>query len=272
MFLIFSIIISNLIILIHASCPPMNHYENERMLQKTIGDFSEFSQLNFTNCSNTFIMSSIRLKPAEKIILDNSLNFSGLKIKSTAVLFNIVFSNIKGIDFRLNCLESISFEKNYEPKSFFWYFAYTNFDFYINNQLITQDKCNFDLLQQSESFLSRISFLILNSAVTYSTQTCPLLFHNVQIQVFIIENLKDSLINKNIFSFQNISIIEYIDTNILQLILKVYRYNLDQCLLNEFIFKNLVYLDINGIVNSIQPDLFKYFKRLKLLRFRIQIK
>jgi hypothetical protein len=269
MFLIFSIIISNLIILIDASCPSMNHYENDRIQQKTIGDFSEFSQLNFANCSNTFIMSSIRLKPTEKIILDNSLNFAGLKIKSTAVLFNIVFSNIKGIDFRLNCLESISFEKKYEPKSFFWYFDLTNFDFYINNQLITQDKCNLDLFQQSASFLSRISFLILNTAVTYSTQTCPLLFHNVQIQVLIIDNLKESLIDKNILSFQNKSI-EYIDTNILQLILNVFRYNLDERLLNEFIFKNLVYLDINGILNSIQSDLFKHLKQLKLLRFRTQ--
>ena len=267
MFLIF--IISNLITLINALCPSMNHYENERMLLKTIGDFSEFRQLDFTKFSITFNMSSIRFKPTEKIILDNSLNFTGLKIKSITLLFNIAFSNIKGIDFRLNCLESIFFENNYKPKSFFWYFDLTNFDFYINNQLITQDKCNFDLFQQSKSFLSRISFLFLNSAVIYSTQTCPLIFHKVQIQVLNIENLKDSLINRNIFSFQNISI-EYIETNILQLILKVFRYDLDQRLLNEFIFKNLVFIDINGIINSIQPDLFKYFKQLKLLRFRTQ--
>ncbi len=267
MFLIF--IISNLITLINALCPSMSHYENERMVLKTIDDFSEFSELDFTKCSITLNMSSIRFKPTKKIILDNSLNFTGLKVKSIAVLFNIAFNNIKGIDFRLNCLESIDFENNFEPKSFFWYFDLSNFDIYVNSLLITKEKCNLDLFQQSESFLSRISFLFLNSAVIYSTQTCPLIFHNVQIQVLNIENLKDSLINKNIFSFQNISI-EYIKTNILQLILKVFRYNLDQRLLNEFIFKNLVFLDINGILNSIQPDLFKYFKQLKLLRFRTQ--
>ena len=87
MFLIF--IISNLITLINALCPSMNHYENERMLLKTIGDFSEFRQLDFTKCSITFNMSSIRFKPTEKIILDNSLNFNGLKIKSTTILFSI---------------------------------------------------------------------------------------------------------------------------------------------------------------------------------------
>ena len=45
-----------------------------------IVDFEKFSDINFTNCRNQFNISTLILKPNQNLILDYSLNFTGLKV------------------------------------------------------------------------------------------------------------------------------------------------------------------------------------------------
>ena len=61
-----------------------------------------------------------------------------------------------------------------------------------------------------------------------------------------------------------------IDSYILQLIVSLYHHDLNTQLLNEFVFKRLYGLEVNGQIKSIQDDLFKSFKDLCLLRIRTQ--
>ena len=67
-------------------------------------DFNKFQELNFTNCK-IFKTSTqaLTIQPSKPIILDNSLNFTGLTIElkyGHSITFNLY--NLKGIDLESN--------------------------------------------------------------------------------------------------------------------------------------------------------------------------
>ena len=85
----------------YKACPYMDHYENGLMVQKIITDFSEFNKLDFQTCHTKINITALRLKPSRRIILDNTLDFTGLKLNVLSQFFLIVLNNIKGIDLKL---------------------------------------------------------------------------------------------------------------------------------------------------------------------------
>jgi hypothetical protein len=262
-------------------CPKTSHFEinsnRYKIAQETISDFEDFNQLNFTNCKSFVNITALRIKPIKNIILDQSLDFNGFKINIIASIFTILLSNLKGIDFRLNNnLKNLETLNYFDKRAIIWRFDLSNFNFYINKKLIDKTNCNnFDFFfsnNQITSFLTGIHFLFLGQLVTYSDQTCPILFHNTIIQVISIQSISSSFINKNVFAFTQIpsNLSEKINSNILQLIINLYHYELNNSLLNEKVFEKLQVLDIEGQINSIEHDLFKSFEFLRFLRFRTQ--
>ncbi len=250
-------------------CPYMKHYENELLFQNSISDFDQFENLNFTSCNESIFINTLKLEPNHPKILNDSLNFNGLKLKSPSRLFNIVFSRIKGIESLSYCLKSLTFEENYTPISFIWYFTLTRFDFYIDNQLINRDTCKLRSFQM-DHFMTQIQFIYLQRGIVYSDQTCPFIFDNSRIQVLSMDWLSSSFIQKNELAFMNITDTYHIQSDILQLILHLFHYNLTAKLLDENVFRRLNYLDITGIISSIQDGLFKSLKMLKMIRLKTQ--
>jgi hypothetical protein len=62
----------------------------------------------------------------------------------------------------------------------------------------------------------------------------------------------------------------YFKCSILHLNVDLYHHDLNSKLLNVNIFQNTLVLDLNGVINLIQEDVFKSFKKLKIIRLRTQ--
>jgi len=249
------------------SCPIQNSKEQSII----ITDFNDLNELNFTNCKQSLQNTSfLEINPKNKIILNNSLNINGLKISIYKDFFAISIINFKGIDYKFNAFKNLKFEKPYPLKKIFWIVESSNFDFYNNNQLINKQKCKLDLINTNDYFFSQIGRLFLKSNVKFSDDTCSLIFHNAYIKLFNIDRLTFTFISKNVLSFTEIKENFFLNSNIFQLIIGLYHFDLTNKLLNEIIFEKLGALDINGKIISIQDDLFKSFKMLKNLRFRTQ--
>ncbi len=249
------------------SCPIQNSKEQSII----ITDFNDLNELNFTNCKQSLQNTSfLEINPKNKIILNNSLNINGLKISIYKDFFAISIINFKGIDYKFNVFKNLNFEKPYPLKKIFWIVESSNFDFYNNNQLINKQKCKLDLINTNDYFFSQIGRLFLKSNVKFSDDTCSLIFHNAYIKLFNIDRLTFTFISKNVLSFTEIKENFFLNSNIFQLIIGLYHFDLTNKLLNEIIFEKLGALDINGKINAIQDDLFKSFKMLKNLRFRTQ--
>ena len=116
--------------------------------------------------------------------------------------------------------------------------------------------------------MTRISYLFLRAK--YSQEICPLIFQNSKIFVLRINDLSSSFINKNELSFlKNVST-HSIGSFVVQLMLYMYHYKLDSSLLNKFVFRFTLFLDLSGSFDFGQDDLFKSLSKLQMLRIRTQ--
>ena len=247
-----------------------------------VSDFSKFSDLNFTDCDTNFKnLKGLELKPYKKLMLDKTLNFTGLKLTiQENNNFNIIIRNIKGIDLRSQgiLINQIQFENKREIN---WNFKSSNFDFYFGNQLIDKKLCSLEYFYKKIKknveywilgfLISDIEYLFLRSDVKLSGQTCPFVFGNLKIQLFAIEKLSSSFIYTNMLGFYDKKNNKSFDNlKLMQFTARLFHVNLKQTLFNEIVFGNLSILDLYGQINSIQNDLFKYLNSLKILRIHTQ--
>ena len=109
--------------------------------------------------------------------------------------------------------------------------------------------------------------ILIEYSTKYTTNICPLVFRNSLLKTLLFEGISSSLINKNELGFlgQNLIDDDKLNSFIYHFGLVLYRINLNQKILNKHAFAFTVVIEINGIINSIQTDLFKDFKYLKLL-------
>jgi hypothetical protein len=84
--------------------------------------------------------------------------------------------------------------------------------------------------------------------------------------------IQSSFIYENVLSFTEIpeSFGEVLNSKVFQLMLRLYHVKLDSLILNQYVFENMLVLDLNGQISSIQNDLFKSFSFIKILRIRTQ--
>ena len=239
--------------------------DNQRVI---LTDFNNFTQLSF-NCLKPINMSILQLLPTDRIILDDSLNFNQTKIYSTQSIFCITLVNIKGFNLRSNPFKTLNII-NYVPKEFiYWSVSKTTFDFYDKNELI-DNNCNISLLNPTAYFIFKDSIVTLEKDIIFSLKTCPLIFQNSKIRLLKIQ-ISLSFINKNKLEFQQMNLTDNkLNSKIVQLVITLYHTDLDNKLLNTDVFKKLNFLDLNGVINSIQDDLFKSFNDLKGIRIQTQ--
>ncbi len=102
---------------------------------------------------------------------------------------------------------------------------------------------------------------------------CPLIFWNIKLTVLSIHRISLTFIETNQIGFQQLSndlFLNEMNSKILHLQLYIYRSELNANILNKHVFKQLKAIDLNGQITKIQDDLFKSFKNLNFIRFRIQ--
>ena len=246
------------------------HYENVYIYLTTITGFSEFKQLDFKTCKSKINISALRLKPDKRILLDNSFDSTGLKLELLDTSLIVALENIKGIDLRLNSLTNLAVQNHFDPNIIMWHFSLTNFDFFLKNKRLGKQNCTLDIF--NGSFMTRINYLFLEKLITFSDETCPLLFHNSKLQILKMDKISSSFTSKNVFAFLSLPHNETnkINSHIFQFIISLYHHDLNTKILDESVFKHLYALEINGQIKSIQDDLFKSFKDLRLLRIRTQ--
>jgi len=233
-----------------------------------VTNFDSLKKLNF-NCTTRINMSMWGLKPSKKLILDNTLNLKDLKIKPSSA-FRFLFDNFEGFDLDLNSFNEIQFVPQVKIK--IWTLSNSNFNFFKKGMCV-DSKCDESILNDRlQQNLFNGIVLFLGFKMKYSTNTCPLIFTNLWNPTLIVTQLSSTFIETNLLKFQNVSkdILKKLNCSIFQFQVSFYHTQLDSALLNEYIFKNMMVLDLNGQITSIQEDLFKPFKYLQMLRFRMQ--
>jgi len=227
--------------------------------------FNQFNELKF-NCNSPIDMLLWELFPYKKLILNDSLNLTGLKINLNERYLRLKLYNLKGFD-----LESNPFTQmivlNRADYRISLYLGQSDFNAYLNNSLIDKANCKKNL--PSKTILTKSHRVSLKYSAKFSTQTCPFIFKNVVIYQLTIEGLSSSYIEVNILGFQNLTDIQLYAT-VFHFEVSLYRVDFNEQLLNKYVFKELFVLDLDGVINSIQSDLFKSFTKLKLLRLRSQ--
>lgn len=238
----------------------------------TISNFETFSQLNF-NCNLTLELSGLQIIPLKKLILDRSLNLTGIqikRIKGDLSFFVIIINNLKGFDlsYSFGEIKLNNFDNLANLDKIWWKFENINFEFYSSGSLINREICN-EKLSRKISFPYGFAIDMDNEYIIFSTETCPFVFKNANIEILVIGRISNTYLEKNLLGFQNVTA-ENLNSLIFQLNLRLYHVDLNDKLLNKFVFENLRIFDLNGAVGSIQPDLFKSFENLGMFRLRSQ--
>jgi hypothetical protein len=233
-----------------------------------ISNFNQLDQLKF-NCGKPIDIRVWIINPRKKLILNNSLNTTSLEIRMAEEVLYIILKNFKG--FQLDTNPFYAFKLiNENKKKILWRFEESILDFYDKNfELIIKNKCEKNLLNKGNGLLSMIRKVEIGRSTRFPYQICPFIFKNVFIDIFTIEKISSSFIDRNVMEFQNV-IAMNLNSSIFQVELTFYHAHLNKKLLNNFVFQKLRFLDLNGVIASIQNDLFKSFDTLQVLRLRTQ--
>ena len=253
----------------------LNLYNAYLQIEENIQNFSE---LNFTNCNNKLIKNVLIIFPEKKLLLDNSLNLKQISLYSKQIPLFFMFRKIKGFDLESNPFKTLRFidsRTNKSSSSFFFILQDTFFDFYFRNELVNHEICNKNLIKK---LINQVNFFTwiygLDAAspdVIYHENICPLIFAKSRISYLLLSST-NSLFVKNSLTFSNVSddLAMYINPVIFDLDLRLYHIDLNEKLLNKHVFNKLVRLTLNGVIHSIDDDLFKSFDYLKLLRLKME--
>jgi hypothetical protein len=241
--------------------------------QVILTDFTNFNQIDF-NCKNPINMSIFTIHPAKKIILDNSFKLKNTSIIATQKMFTINLRNFIGFDLSANPFKSMKLI-HIDNIYIAWSIEESNLNFIYKN-ISFDSQCDSKLIEDTKwiNYLFSGFSTIIDYSNQYLNPICPFLFKNTKLQYLKINWNSVSLIDKNEFSILKLNDKEEkkieLNSNILNLEMLIYRTSLTNKILNKHVFKQLNMLQVSGIINSIQFDLFKDFKNLQLLIIRMQ--
>ena len=146
-----------------------------------LDSFNSFAELDFKTCGTTHMLA-MSIIPNSQLVLDDSLNFAGLKIKSGKKSFVVAFLNLRGINIEADVFKEIailSFSKKLTVS-----LTDSSFEFYYKNNRIDDMICNEKLLYINNNFLSKLYILDASSNVIYPASLCPLAFHKAKTSYF----------------------------------------------------------------------------------------
>jgi len=237
-----------------------------------LSDFTSFDQLNF-ECNKPITMIALTVHPNAKIILESSFDLNNLTIISSTPQFMIIFDNLKGFEMTADPFKKIVINfKN--SKSLFIIIRNSNFNFIIKKHLLEiNSQCDLNLTSKYEwsNFLFKdYSIVVFSKSNEYSKHICPLVFRNSYLQKLVLNEISSSFLTKNEFKFTFLYF-EKLNSSVFELCLVAYHIKLEAAVFNQDVYKRLILMELNGVISSIQENLFKTFSSsFKVLCIRMQ--
>jgi hypothetical protein len=237
-----------------------------------INDFSSFDELNF-KCNGPINMSAFTVHPRKKIILDRSFNLKNLKILPINKVFMIKLYNLKGFEMNADPFKNLLLV-NFNVNNKINFIHNSNFDFFIKN-ISLNDNCDLNLMTKYEwsNFLFKeLVVTAFSKSNKYSTNICPLAFRNSYLNKLILNDISSSFLYSNEFAFTDLDLSHLnLNSTIFGVCLIMYHIELKNTVLNKDVYKRLIYMELNGVISSIQENLFEIFSSsFKVLCIRMQ--
>lgn len=235
----------------------------------TISGFDSYLNLNF-DCNQTFYFMFLYIIPDSQLLLDSYLNFRGLKVYNKYDILNIRLINLRGFEISFDAFKSIHFPKSTQINL---EISYSRMIFYLNNTLLDQSLCiksNLFKISKNEHFLASIKSLHILASNLLSTNICPYVFHNSNINEIFIHKLSGYFFDSNLFQFIDNKEELDIKSNISFVSVEIMYADLDSKFLNKNVFKSVTEINVYGILNNIEAPLFKSFKNLKYLELNLE--
>ena len=275
-FLIFYVCIKN-ILLNNFDCLKLNEsietektdtFHNSDYFSLKLKNFNSFNEIKI-NCSESFNeIEILEIIPNEKIILNNSLNLSNLKINFLNLPY-FYFSNLNGIDLLTNSQLSLLLNQ-YDAFKKLIIISFSNFDVYLNNSIFNDSDCF--RFRFKIHFFVEVKSLIIDRYNIFKRKINPLIFYYSKLVNLKINFISNSFIVKNKFEFMDVDSKLCSDLylrDIKFLGLHINYEILSSKILNMLLFKRIEKLEIRGLIFDIEVDLFKYFQEIKLISLNL---
>ena len=185
------------------SCCLISQPNSMNQTHVLFNNFKTFNELNFKTC-NTDHFNTMSIIPNSQLLLDDSLNFTGLKMKHTSFSLSFILLNLRDINLESDVFEKVLANPLYNSKTIFRSLVDSTFAFYRRNNLIDETACDESILSIDKNFLSNFTFLDISAKVIFPKTLCPLVFHKAKISYFYV-TMVNSLFTTNILIFSNIS-------------------------------------------------------------------
>ena len=246
----------------------------QKLIEETIvcKNLRSTTKINLNKCNvknktsyDIYDIYKIHLILIEKIdnnyILNNDFNLHQIiDIINSPIGSILTFVNLKG--FRSD-LSLVLNSQNIEIM-----FYDIDFDFYNQdgNVIKTCNEYKNSISNVTTIFNNYFSMSFINTQ--YKTPVCPLLFENAKVSYLQFSHLVKSYYKKNSIQFLNDINNSSLKSEINEYSLEnFYGLDLDSKLINEEIFKKTTGFVFNGVINSIEKDLFKTFENVEYIEF-----
>jgi hypothetical protein len=237
------------------------------------GDFNSWSKLNeaLNQCSINCTHSSnlVYLKPIAPIMLTSELNTSFLSISELTTLYYV--SGVNVYPWPALRIQGSSSSK----MSLKFYFS--TVEFYVNNTLPDEYTCSPGIIPDDSSksvslfstYLDKIEIDYGNTYGSASQAVCPFVFKNARLDEFDLKFQVDSFLFVSLLRFQKVNLTTPLPVNstISTSDVNGYNFKLDEGLLHPLVFEKLTSVYLDGMIQSIQTDLFVHFEHLFDLTF-----
>ena len=223
-------------------------------------NFDSFDQLNFKlllNETRPREISELELSPSNPIILDHTLDLTGI-----ALYKDVKLRNLKGFELESNPFDSV---RNSALLNLYLYSS--KLDIYEDAKTLTQLDClNSASMPDLNPVFSSFNYIMMNE-VLLNQNICPTTFKNANLRSLTINNLRGDM-----FGFDDAEKFDELNCTIATL--KIYsssNFKLDSKLLNKFVFANLKTLDLDYTqLKTIEDDTFSHLNKLKTVLIVIE--
>ena len=243
----------------------------DKLTPKTalIKGFDNFEELNFDCGSVNLTLEGLFFIPNKGVLLDNTMNIKRLLYSITfSYKDSVMFTRIKGFN-----------TKSPHQRSGISYghlnvlFLSSRFDFYINGTKIDEKNCKLSYFSEKYEAFGPINILTIDSLNYFSKKTCPYVFMNTRLNRLTLGQISNSFIIKNQLEFLEINQTNDFDLNnqdLFYLNIGLAYEDLTPKIINKYVFRNLEAINIWGVLNSIQGEIFIYLSKLRFVHINVQ--
>jgi len=226
--------------------------------------FESFAELNFETYSLKQI-DVLDLRPLKPILLDDSLRLHSFRVNKQVIL-----RNLAGFDYKSTPFTDLNVQLSKDGLSIVELKLYdSEFEFFENADTMSKlnAECTMENFSNRTTLLAKFAKIWLNENTKYSQSLCPLVFHNVSIDLFLAHQMN----TKNRLKFKPVAnITEFIKSKIGYLsLINAKLDRLDSSLVDKDVFSNLKTFQLLGSLNEMQADFFSSFKFLKSILFEL---